>query len=219
MIIDDVSKLTKISDPEILAHMGSWVDRVDTPHENLGGNKICPYAKAHAHTVIITKLPDTEVTITTTNFTMIVFVAPDELTRDELFNIRHKISANSPNINCFTDYKDENTSMGGHQTNNSKYSLIICQPRDKLASARRQLANTDYYTYYSVEEIEAIEVARNLTDRTPKNKIQNWQEFYNQVRGDSWPECPTSNDVKQLPQWVQNELTAFGYNPQEITYT
>lgn len=40
-----------------------------------------------------------------------------------------------------------------------------------------------------------------------------WQELYNQLRGPDWPECPLEVDFYQLPQWVQDELMQFGYQP------
>lgn len=44
--------------------------------------------------------------------------------------------------------------------------------------------------------------------------MSTWQEFYNEIRDPSWPECPTEDDFQQLPNHIQQECQdQFGYQP------
>jgi len=41
-----------------------------------------------------------------------------------------------------------------------------------------------------------------------------WQEFYNTIKGESWPECVNEEDFVRLPTNIQDEcITVFGYKP------
>jgi len=41
-----------------------------------------------------------------------------------------------------------------------------------------------------------------------------WSEFYNQIRDPSWPDCPSEDQFKNLPEHIQQECqTVFGYTP------
>jgi hypothetical protein len=44
--------------------------------------------------------------------------------------------------------------------------------------------------------------------------MSTWQEFYNQIRDSSWPDCATESEFSLLPEHVQQECqTAYGYVP------
>jgi len=40
-----------------------------------------------------------------------------------------------------------------------------------------------------------------------------WKELYEKLAGPDWPACPLELDFNKLPKWVQDELIAFGYEP------
>lgn len=41
-----------------------------------------------------------------------------------------------------------------------------------------------------------------------------WQEFYQNIKDPTWPDCPTEKSFSQLPSHIQEECqTAFGYQP------
>jgi hypothetical protein len=47
-----------------------------------------------------------------------------------------------------------------------------------------------------------------------------WQEFYNQIRDPSWPDCDQESDFENLPLQVQQEcILVFGYTPGEFSKT
>jgi hypothetical protein len=44
--------------------------------------------------------------------------------------------------------------------------------------------------------------------------MNTWQEFYNTVKAESWPECPNEEDFIHLPTTIQTEcIEVFGYKP------
>jgi hypothetical protein len=44
--------------------------------------------------------------------------------------------------------------------------------------------------------------------------MDKWQEFYNTIKADSWPECPSESDFVNLPEEIRTECQAqFGYVP------
>lgn len=44
-----------------------------------------------------------------------------------------------------------------------------------------------------------------------------WLTFYEQIRGDSWPNCEYEKDFVQLPAHIQKEIIeVFGYTPKEL---
>lgn len=57
--------------------------------------------------------------------------------------------------------------------------------------------------------ISSLFVSEAVT-QSIKEQNNNWQAFYNCVKGNNWPETPPK-DIKQLPQWIQDEITEMGY--------
>jgi hypothetical protein len=56
----------------------------------------------------------------------------------------------------FEDCASYDTYIGGIQSNNGKYNLILAQPREKLRKFREKLAKTPYYTHWSDEYLREI---------------------------------------------------------------
>ena len=51
-------------------------------------------------------------------------------------------------------------------------------------------------------------------------KMDEWQQFYNTVKADSWPECPSEVDFHKLPTEIKTEcIEQFGYIPGIYTVT
>lgn len=50
--------------------------------------------------------------------------------------------------------------------------------------------------------------------------MTSWNEFYNKVRADGWPECPNEEDFEQLPEHIKFEcINEFGYEPSSFAAT
>ena len=50
--------------------------------------------------------------------------------------------------------------------------------------------------------------------------MSTWQEFYNEIRDPSWPECPSEDQFNTLPATIQQEcIDIFGYRPDAFSKT
>jgi len=50
--------------------------------------------------------------------------------------------------------------------------------------------------------------------------MSTWQEFYNEIRDPSWPDCPSEDNFLQLPDHIQKECQeVFGYQPGQFRKT
>ena len=108
-------------------HLLKWIKRLVMPYEELGGNRVCPYA----------------------HFASITMVCPTHKKHCE------RLTEQYPDMIFLPDSEKE-TYINGVQTNNGKYKLILCQSKEKLLDARKQLAKTDYYTFWQPEYYEEI---------------------------------------------------------------
>ena len=75
--------------------------------------------------------------------------------REELSEHCERLAELYPDMIFLPDSTRE-TFINGVQTNNGKYNLILCQSKKKLLDARRQLAKTDYYTFWDPEYLREI---------------------------------------------------------------
>jgi hypothetical protein len=55
-----------------------------------------------------------------------------------------------------------------------------------------------------------------------KNRLSlhpEWKDLYDFFKGPDWPDCPEEKNFHLLPDWVQAELVAFGYSPNNLQNT
>ena len=44
--------------------------------------------------------------------------------------------------------------------------------------------------------------------------MNNWQDFYNSIKAESWPECTNEENFDTLPENIKQEcIEVFGYSP------
>lgn len=142
-------------------HLLKWIKRLVQPYEELGGQRVCPYAhlaKMRAVNVQIrniTELPDIkcDVLILIDNGQYLSHNEP--FSQEELPKHCERLAELYPDMIFLPDSTRE-TFINGVQTNNGKYNLILCQSKKKLLDARRQLAKTDYYTFWDPEYLREI---------------------------------------------------------------
>jgi hypothetical protein len=166
MINKRISDLKIIVDPTILNDIHEWVLSVDRERPELENLKICPYAKKFESELTIAQLPYPELFSIEEDFVMIIFIAPDTITWDELKSYCDRLRDINPELVFLTDHCSKPTYMNGQQTNNTKYHAIACQPGKKLASARRPMQKTNWYGLWSTKEWETLMEARNINDQT-----------------------------------------------------
>lgn len=133
-------------------HIAAWIQHLSLPQTSLGGMSVCPFAKKAVYEIIETNdivVPDRE-------FEIIIFVLSADQTQVQLFDYCKLLNEQYVNYIFLPDPKDRQTLIGDVQTNNGRYNLILCQPRDKLLSARKVLSKTNYYQYWSPEYLKEI---------------------------------------------------------------
>lgn len=130
-----------------------WVNQLIISRAELGGFSICPYA--HSAKFKIIQVYD-QIEIPNEEFEVVIFLLPDYLKYDELVNIANYQNKLHPLLVFLPDHKDRKTTINGIQTNNGKYNLLLCQPREKLQNAREKLKNTNYYSFWDKEYLDEI---------------------------------------------------------------
>tara|TARA_R110000868_G_scaffold120602_8_gene320273 strand:+ start:59 stop:535 length:477 start_codon:yes stop_codon:yes gene_type:complete len=142
-------------------HLLIWIKRLVMPYEELGGNRVCPYAhlaKMRAVNVQIRdlkELPDIKCDVLILICSEQKLSHNNPLTHNELKEHCARLAEQYPDMIFLPDSEKE-THINGVQTNNGKYKLILCQSKQKLLGARTQLAKTDYYTFWEPEYLKEI---------------------------------------------------------------
>lgn len=141
---------------EVETHIKEWIRKVSEFRPELGGFSICPYA-LHAKFTIISIENDKIDDITLPDGCDIVFfVLSDNLSLEDVQETVEKCNKKYPEWEFFEDCASYDTFVGGIQSNNGKYNLILAQPREKLRNLRLKLAKTDYYKHWTDEYLKEI---------------------------------------------------------------
>lgn len=131
-----------------------WVSRISKKHADLGGHRICPFAKM-PKVVSVEKLSLSE------------FIGiNDELTiymengvrssYDELDELCGTLKSLNPNFVFLPDHPHKPNYINGHETGNGVFPCIIVQTKQELTSARTALEKTDYYQYWDKDYLAEI---------------------------------------------------------------
>ena len=127
-----------------------WIEAIAVPQENLGGMAICPFASLASRFSMI-RVEGEIVPPTDLDFDVILYLLPETVSQESMFELCKNLNSTHRDLVFLPDHKDRETNINGVQTNNGKHNLILCQPKEKLRSARAALMKTKYYTYMSDE--------------------------------------------------------------------
>lgn len=132
-----------------------WIKSISESKKELGGHSICPFAKLakrfKIHYAEHEIIPPSD-----TDFDVIIYSLPESITLDSINALCLDLNKKYPALIFLPDHKDRNTYINGVRTNNGKYNLVLCQPKQKLKDARSGLKNTDYYSYWDKEYLKEI---------------------------------------------------------------
>jgi hypothetical protein len=129
-----------------------WIERVSQVRPELGGFSVCPYAKSGKYKIIECSTDKIEVEDC---YDVIIYVIDET----DLVKINEWVvfyNKKFENWLFFEDCANYDTFIGGVQTNNGLYNLILAQPKEKLMKFREALKKTDYYSYWSEEYYKEI---------------------------------------------------------------
>jgi len=155
-----VKDFDPITDIDILSNIDLWIQRADQPRPEWNGMNMCPYAHDTKPNLHIVKLPYPEVFTLDRKFVMILFVAPNDISWNDLAEYCDQLKLKNPNLIFLTDHHSNPTFMGGLQTNNGKYNVILCHPDTSGINARKRLQKIDYYQWYLAGEFNNVLKAR-----------------------------------------------------------
>ncbi len=141
---------------EVREHIKDWIRKVSDHRPELGGFSICPYALNAKFDIIQVKTNSIDDISPIEGRDIVFFVLSDDLTLDQIQNLVKECNEKYENWEFFEDCASYDTFIGGIQTNNQKYNLILAQPREKLKNLRLKLAKTDYYKNWDDEYLKEI---------------------------------------------------------------
>jgi hypothetical protein len=139
---------------DIKEHIEGWIKHLSIKQVLIGGLPICPFAQKATYEIVETD--GTDINPPNTDFELIIYKLPDELQQEDFFKLAENCNKKFKKLLFLPDYKDRKTSITGVQTNNGKYNLLMCQPRDSINLAREKLRKTNYYSYWDQTYFEEI---------------------------------------------------------------
>jgi S-adenosylmethionine/arginine decarboxylase-like enzyme len=131
-----------------------WVDRVSKKHSELGGHRLCPFAKI-PKIVSVEKLSVGEFVGITDQLT-IYMENGIRSTYAELEEICKLLKSTNPDFVFLPDHPHKPNYINGVSTGNGVFPCIIVQTKQELTSARTALEKTDYYDYWDKEYLHEI---------------------------------------------------------------
>lgn len=138
---------------EEMDNLRKWIIRLTTNYSELKGHRICPYA--HLAKMRAFKVDIDNLELPTEKCDVLVLICDDKKRHSTLVKRCRELNDQYPDLIFLPDSTKE-TYINGVQTNNGKYKLILCQDKKKLLDARRNLAKTDYYSFWSPEYYKEI---------------------------------------------------------------
>jgi S-adenosylmethionine/arginine decarboxylase-like enzyme len=131
-----------------------WVDRITAKHLDLGGNRICPFAKM-PKVICVEKLCLAE--FGGINEQLTIYMENGiRSSYNEIEDLCITLKSLNPNFVFLPDHPHKINYIGGHETGNGVFPCIIVQPKQELDSARTALEKTDYYQYWDEDYLAEI---------------------------------------------------------------
>jgi S-adenosylmethionine/arginine decarboxylase-like enzyme len=131
-----------------------WVARISKKHADLGGNRICPFAKMPT-VISVEKLSMGEFIGITDQITVYMENGVHS-SYEELEELCRTLKSLNPNFVFLPDHPHKSNYINGHETGNGVFPCIIVQTKQELDLARVALEKTDYYKYWGQEYLAEI---------------------------------------------------------------
>lgn len=131
-----------------------WVERISKKRSDMGGNRICPFAKM-PKVVTVEKLSLGDFIGITDDITVYMEDGVRS-SYDELEEICRTLKSMNPNFVFLPDHPHKQNYINGHETGNGVFPCIIVQTKQELDSARVALEKTDYYQYWDKDYLAEI---------------------------------------------------------------
>jgi hypothetical protein len=142
----------KPTEDKVKADIQNWIKEVSVVRPELGGFSICPFANKAKYEILEI---DIDRIYPIDGCDVVIYV----LEEDDLETINWWVDFYNNKYKdwlFFEDCATYDTFIGGVQTNNGKYNLILGQPKEKLHKFRNILKKTEYYSYWSDDYYKEI---------------------------------------------------------------
>lgn len=131
-----------------------WISRITEKNPNLGGHKICPFAKI-PKVISVDKLSIEKFTIIDDQIR--VYMEEGIISSyEEIADLCRNLKSLNPNFVFLPDHPHKPTYINGVETGNGVFPCIIVQSKQELDSARLSLENTDYYSFWDKKYLKEI---------------------------------------------------------------
>jgi len=151
--LDRESGFTEISESPNQV-VKKWVSRISKKQPDLGGNRICPFAKM-PKVISVDKLSIEKFTILDEQIT--VYMEDGIVSSyEEMEDLCRNLKSLNPNFVFLPDHPHKTTYINGIKTGNGVFPCIIVQTKQELDTARLTLENTDYYSFWDNAYLKEI---------------------------------------------------------------
>jgi S-adenosylmethionine/arginine decarboxylase-like enzyme len=131
-----------------------WLTRITEKHKELGGNRICPFAKM-PRVVTVEKLCLEEF-VGIENQLTIYMENGIRSSYEDLEQLCRTLKSLNPNFVFLPDHPHKLNYISGHETGNGVFPCVIVQTKQELDTARNSLSKTDYYQYWDKDYLAEI---------------------------------------------------------------
>ena len=134
-------------------HILKWIGEVSKKRPELNNFAICPFANNSKYKIVECKASDI---CPIEEYHVIIFIIEDQFSLEEVQNWVDYYNSKHNNWKFFEDCKSYDTYINNIQTNNGKYNLILCQPKNELRVFREKISKTEYYDLWENEYLQEI---------------------------------------------------------------
>lgn len=131
-----------------------WVSKISKKNSNLGGHRICPFAKM-PRVISVDKLSVEKFSSIDDKITVYIENGIHS-TYEELETLCRTLKSINPNFVFLPDHPHRRNYINGEETGNGVFPCVIVQTRQELETARSTLASTDYYSYWDQSYLAEI---------------------------------------------------------------
>lgn len=137
----------------------NWVSKISKKNPNLGGHRICPFAKM-PNVISVDKLSIEKFSGLSDQITVYMETGIHS-SYEELENLCKDLKNLNPNFVFLPDHPHKKNYINGQETGNGVFPCIIVQTKQELEIARSTLEKTDYYSYWDqiyLDEIKSFSI-------------------------------------------------------------
>ena len=112
-----------------------WITKLSEIRPELGNFAVCPYASASKFIILEEELRKVRPRV---GWDVVIYAVEDDHDSDFLYAMVDDYNRVYKTHKFIADHRKSKTFINGVQTNNGKYNLVLCQPKEDLTEARKK---------------------------------------------------------------------------------